>query len=372
MNATEAENLHPVHRSLNHTRQVLVASVGVLSAALLVVGCSSSSKTTAASQSGTGSTAGASTGSPAANTGKTLHLAYLSFAVQNSYDAPMLAAAQKAAAGNNAQITVFDANNSSQTQFSQFQDAIASGKYDGILVQAVDGSAVLPLVQRATSKGIKVVALDQVLGPDLTTSKLQVPSLSASVVFVPSDEGFKRGTLAVQACESLKVASCHVGYLFDIKASSHDTAVRSGFDKAIAAKPSVKVVAEGQSMFSANGGLTATQTMLQGNPGLNVIVGSDQGVQGAASAVSSANKKGKVLLVGDGGSAAGFAAVKAGAQFGDVATLPATEGRLAVEALVKVLRTGQAAGAVDPVSGLPDNGIVTAANVDKFNAEWAG
>lgn len=365
MNATDPTSFRLARRGRRPVRRALVGAVAALSAVLLVAGCSSSKS------SGTSSTGGAS-GSGSASNGKTLHLAYLSFAVQNSYDAPMLAAAKKAAAGSNAKITVFDANNSAQTQFSQFQDAIASGKYDGILVQAVDGSALLPLVAQATSKSIKVVALDQVLGPDLTTSKLQVPTLSASVVFVPSDEGFKRGTLAVQACESLKVSSCQVGYLFDIKASSHDTAVRSGFDKALAGHSNVKVVAEGESKFSANGGLTATQTMLQGNSGLNVIVGSDQGVQGAASAVASANKKGKVLLVGDGGSAAGFAAVKAGTQFGDVPTLPATEGRLAVGAMVKVLRVGQGGGAIDPVADLPDNGIVTAANVDKFTAEWAG
>ena len=43
--------------------------------------------------------------------GEPLDLAYLSFAVANSYDAPMQAAAEAAAAAGGAKLTIFDANN---------------------------------------------------------------------------------------------------------------------------------------------------------------------------------------------------------------------------------------------------------------------
>ena len=48
------------------------------------------------------------------------------------------------------------------------------------------------------------------------------------------------------------------------------------------------------------GGLSASQDMLTANPNLDVIWGSDQGAEGAASAVASAGKQGKVLIVGGG------------------------------------------------------------------------
>jgi ribose transport system substrate-binding protein len=44
-------------------------------------------------------------------------IAYMSFAVTNSYDAPMLAAAKAVAASQNAALTVFDAKNSPTTQY---------------------------------------------------------------------------------------------------------------------------------------------------------------------------------------------------------------------------------------------------------------
>jgi ribose transport system substrate-binding protein len=328
-------------------------------AALALAACSSSSTTTTS----------ASSSSPAA---KHLSIAYLSFAVENSYDAPMLAAAQAVAADNNATLKVFDANNSPQTQYSQLQDAINSGQYQGIIVQPIFGTGLTSLVKQAISKGIKVVNMDQILGPNLSTDQPQVPGLSANVAFVPTEIGTKLGNLVVQACKAKNLSPCKVGYLYDIKASALDVAIHGAFAKAIAADPSVKVVAQGQSFFSPTTGLTAVQNMLQATPGLNLIVGSDQGIEGGAQALAAAHKTGKVILVGYGASAAALQGVASGAWYGDVAQAPASEGRLAVIAMVKALRDGKNSGGIDPVAGLPDNGVVTKANASQFTAEWPG
>ncbi|MGE5286221.1 MAG: sugar ABC transporter substrate-binding protein [Micromonosporaceae bacterium] len=318
-----------------------------------------------------GSNAAPSSSSPKSG-GKHLNIAYLSFAVENSYDAPMLAAAQAAASDNNATLKVFDANNSPQTQYSQLQDAINSGQYDGIIVQPIFGTGLVSLVQQAIGKGIKVVNMDQILGPDLSTDKPQVSGLSANVTFVPTEIGTKLGNLVVQACQANNLSPCQVGYLWDIKASALDVAIHGAFAKAIAADPSVKVAAEGQSFFSPTQGLTAVQNMLQANPGLNLIVGSDQGIEGGVQAVQSAHRTGKVILVGYGASAAALQGVASGAWYADVAQAPASEGRMAVTALVKALRTGKSSGGVDPVAQLPNSGVVTKTNVHQFTAEWPG
>jgi len=343
-------------RSRSLLRSTTLAAMAA--AALALAACSSSTTTTSASSP-----------SPAA---KHLSIAYLSFAVENSYDAPMLAAAQAVAADNNATLKVFDANNSPQTQYSQLQDAINSGQYQGIIVQPIFGTGLTGLVKQAIGKGIKVVNMDQILGPNLSTDQPQVPGLSANVTFVPTEIGTKLGNLVVQACKAKNLSPCQVGYLYDIKASALDVAIHGAFAKAIAADPSVKVVAQGQSFFSPTTGLTAVQNMLQANPGLNLIVGSDQGIEGGAQALAAAHKTGKVILVGYGASAAALQGVASGAWYGDVAQAPASEGRLAVIAMVKALRDGKNSGGIDPVAGLPDNGVVTKANASQFTAEWPG
>ncbi|HUZ38639.1 MAG TPA: sugar ABC transporter substrate-binding protein [Streptosporangiaceae bacterium] len=342
---------------LRHRRRS-AALAAVAAAGLALAACSSSSSTPSSSASG--------------SAGKPLSIAYLSFAVENSYDAPMLAAAQAVAADNNATLKVFDANNSPQTQYSQLQDAINSGQYQGIIVQPIFGTGLTSLVKQAIAKGIKVVNMDQILGPDLSTDKPQVPGLSANVAFVPTEIGTKLGNLVVQACQAHNLNPCKVGYLYDIKASALDVAIHGAFAKAIAADPAVKVAAQGQSFFSPTVGLTAVQNMLQANPSLNLIVGSDQGIEGGAQALAAAHKTGKIILVGYGASAAAIAGVASGAWYGDVAQAPASEGRLAVTAMIKALRQGRSSGGIDPVAGLPGNGVVTKANASQFTAEWPG
>ena len=76
--------------------------------------------------------------------------------------------------------------------------------------------------------------MDQELGPNLSTSKPQVAGLSGNVVFVPTNIGTKLGNLVVKACAAKNLNPCNVGYLYDIKASALDVAIRNCFNKAIA------------------------------------------------------------------------------------------------------------------------------------------
>jgi ribose transport system substrate-binding protein len=304
----------------------------------------------------------------ARSTTSPVKIAYLSFAVANSYDAPMLAAAKSAASTGGATITVFDANNDPSTQLSELQTATTSGQYNAIIVQPIFGTGLITAVKQAISKGIKVVNMDQELGPNLGTAAPQVPGLSGNVVFVPTAIGTKLGELVVKACAAKNLNPCNVGYLYDIKASALDVAIRGGFNKAIAGHSSVKVVAEGQSYFTPSKALAAVQTMIQGNASINLIAGSDQGIEGAVQAVNPS----KVTLIGYGGSQTGLKGIAAGTWYGTIMQLPATEGRLAVQCAIAAVHRGKSCGGEDPVDALPDAGVVTKANVSQFKGEWPG
>ena len=80
-------------------------------------------------------------------------LAYLSFAVANSYDAPMLAAAKAVAKAQGASVTVFDAANDPKKQLAQLQTAITSKQYDGIIVQPIFGPQLIPTIKQAIKAG---------------------------------------------------------------------------------------------------------------------------------------------------------------------------------------------------------------------------
>lgn len=348
------------------------APLALAAAAALAIAACGGAASAAPTTAPTGTAAATGAASPTPE--KTLELAYISFAVANSYDAPMLAAAQAAAAAGNAHITVMDGNLDPATQTKLLQDAVASGKYDGIVVQPVYGGALVTGVQDAISKGIAVGNIDQVLGTDFTTEKAQVTGLSANVIFVASTLGKKIADLAIKACQQTGAKPCKIGYIFSVKAAGLDQELRSAFDAEIATVGGIQVVAEGESFYTSALGLKASQDMLTAHPDLNVIMGADQAITGALQAVDAAGVKGKVLLVGYGGGAVALQGIASGERFGTVMQAPATEGRVGITNLIQAIRTGKPTDGVDVLANLPDGGVVTKDNVQTFLplAEWPG
>src|SRR5580704_3176095 len=345
----------------------IVPAAGFIAAALALAACSSSG----GSSSSSSSASSAATSSSSAS-GKTYNVAYMSYAVANDYDKGMLANAQAEAAKSGIKITVFDAANSSNTQYSQMQTAISSGKYQGIITQPIVGTALVPLVQQAIAAGIKVVNMDQILGGNLRTADSQVQGLSGNAVFVPYTTAVTSGKLAAQACQTMKANPCDVGFLYDVKASQLDIAEYAGFIVGLKADPNAKVTNTGQTNFTQAQALTATQDMLTANPNLDVIWGSDQGAEGAASAVAAAGKQGKVLIIGAGGGSIAIADVKSGVLYGELFNAPATEGTVAMQMMAKALTTGQSSAGVDVAATFPNAGAITKANVDQFKAQYTG
>jgi ribose transport system substrate-binding protein len=311
--------------------------------------------------------AGSAIGASSGSTAKRAKIAYLSFAVANSYDAPMLAAAKAVAKANKASVVVFDAANDPKKQLSELQTVIASKQYNGIIVQPIFGPQLIPTIKAAIKAGLKVVNIDQILGTNPGTAAPPVAGLSGNVVFVQTQIGKKQGGLVVKACAALKANPCKVGYLYSVKVSSLDTAIRKGFNS-VTAGHGIQVVAEGETFYNPATALKASQTMLQAQPDMNVIVGADQGATGAQQAL---NGK-KVTLIGYGGGGVGLKAVASGAWYGTVLQRPATEGKLGMQCVIKAVTTGKGCGGIDVLAGLPNGGVVTKANVTKFKAEWPG
>jgi ribose transport system substrate-binding protein len=303
---------------------------------------------------------------------ETLQIAYISFAVANTYDEPMLAEAQRIADENNAELTVFDGNLDPNLQITLIQDVIASGQYDGMIVQPIYGPALIDVVKEAIAAGITVVNIDQILGEDFTTSASQIDGLAANVVFVPSDLGAKLGEQVVNACASQNLDPCNVAFLHDVKASAIGVALYDAFNAVIAGTP-VTIVAEGETYYNPAAAQTAVADILTANPNIDLIATSDQGLQGAVQAIEAAGASlSDFLMVGYGGSAWSQQKVAEGVVYANVLQAPATEGRLGMQALIDALRNGTISGDIDPFADLPGGGVITIENAGEFTGEWAG
>lgn len=350
------------HSASARTRRYSLAAVA--GAAALVLGACAGPAEEAPEEPG------AAPEAPAAE--ETLQVAFISFAVANTYDEPMLAEIERVAAENNIEITVFDGNLDPNLQVTLIQDVIASGQYDGMITQPVFGPALVDIVSQAIDAGITVVNIDQILGDDFTTGATQLDGLAANVVFVPSDLGTKLGQQVVDACATQSLDPCNVAFLHDVKASAIGIALYDAFNAVIEGTP-VTIVAEGETFYNPAAAQTAVSDILTANPDIDLIATSDQGLQGAVQAIEGAGASlADYLMVGYGGSVWSQQRVSEGVVYANVLQVPATEGRLGMEAMVDALRNGVIQGDVDPFADLPGGGVITQGNASEFTGEWAG
>lgn len=296
-------------------------------------------------------------------------VAYLSASSANTWLNASAEEMEAIAAENGIVITEFDAQFDADLQTTQLLDAIAADRYDGIIVAALNGAGLIPDLQAASEAGIKIVALNQLVGDRLDTADPQDASVSASVLAPPLRSGERLGEITLMACEDKD--PCNVVYMFGIKGIPLDIGLRQGFD-AVTEGSTVVIVSEAEvGYLGPDAGIAAMQDTLVRTQDIDVVVGSDQGMQGVEIALDDAGLLADVDIVGLGGSSPAIAAVADGRWFGEVFGAPRTEGRLAIEAMVEAL-AGNDTGGFDPLLQLPDEGLVTADNVDKFSAEWDG
>jgi ribose transport system substrate-binding protein len=311
------------------------------------------------------------TGISAASAATPTNVAYLSASSANTWLQASKVQMDRIAKANNIKITEFDAQFKPGEQAKQIQDVIASGKYKGLIIASVDGAGIIPSLKDAIDAGLKVGILNQVVGTKLDTAKPQFAGPSVVVMVPPKVSGERLGKLTLQACKGK--TSCKVVFFYGIKGIPLDTAIKEGYDAVIATNPAISIVAEGEGKYlGPDVAQKAMQDILSSTPNFDVVVGPDQAIQGVVLALSDAGKLGTAKLIGFGGSKAAINGVKNGTWFADLFGAPATEGKLLMDAMVKALKTGKKSGGIDPGTKLPDNGLVTKANVSKFKAEWNG
>ena len=89
---------------------------------------------------------------------------------------------QKVAEACGANLTLIDNGFDPAKQFANIQDAITTGNYDAFIIVTLDNAGIVPVVEDAIEAGIKVIATDTSIGPDLTTSDIQVEGVSGSIL----------------------------------------------------------------------------------------------------------------------------------------------------------------------------------------------
>jgi ribose transport system substrate-binding protein len=308
-------------------------------------------------------------------TGKTpIHLAF--FVIKgNSYNTAAYNAGIKVARASGATWQSFDTTFDAKTEYNLIQDAITTKRFNGFVMESLDGAVLGPVIRQAIAAGIAVGSFDNPTGTDHTTPNIQIQGQAASVLKPGTTEGQDEQSMISQACRGID--PCKVGYIFGFKSLPNDYIRFLTAELAAQFNPNIHFVAQADGQYLAGPAQTAAQDMLLAHPDMNVIATSgDQMSVGIEKAVIAANLVGKVKILGAGASQTGVAKVRSGAWFGTTLYLPEAEGAEATKVVVQWVQGQKVPMGVDTMDlrgNLPR--VLTINNKDQwanFNGQWSG
>jgi ribose transport system substrate-binding protein len=316
----------------------------------------------------TATLASSAAGSPATKK-KTINIAVFLASAANTYWEASLAGAKDVQKKNpNVKLTVFDGQFTTSKQLGQLRDALVSKKYDAWYVGPNDGGPLTPTIKQAIKSGVKVGCSLVPCGPNISSTKVQIPGQTIFAGLGFYQDGQALGKLVVQGCAGIN--PCKVLWLPGLPTLPLEKSRQNGLYAVIKPHANIKIVSVAAGGYLAAPALKATQDVLSAHPDLNVVVSSgDQMIAGAEKAAQAAGLAGKIKMYGAGCTIEAKALILSGKQAGCAVYLPRTEGRDVVQALVDAVNgKGKTGVSVNPPS--PIGVLGTKANIAKFTPEF--
>jgi len=260
--------------------------------------------------------------------------------------------AQKAADAAGAKLVIFNANNVPSAQNNAIENYITQ-KVDGIVLVAIDVNGVKPAITAAKQAGIPVIAVDAQIPDGDNAAFVGVDNLKA---------GEEIGKYTADYVKQNMGGSAKLGVIGALNSFIQNQRL-DGFKKALAAsgvKVDIVDTVDGQNVQDV--ALTASENLMTANPSMTALYATGEpALIGAVSAVTSQGRTGDIKVFGWDLTAQAIAGIDAGWVAAVVQQDPATEGKVAVESLLK-LKKGET---VPAIINVPVT-IVTKANVDQF------
>ncbi len=229
-----------------------------------------------------------------------------------------------------------------QSQVEAVESLIAAGA-KGILITPSDSRAIVPTIEKARKAGILVIALDTPLDP----------ANAADVTF--ATDNFKAGELIGQWAKATlgdKAKDAKIA-LLDLNKNqiSVDVARDQGFlkgfgvdladPKKIGDEKDPRIVGNDVTQGAEEGGRKAMETLLQKNPGVNVVYTiNEPAAAGAYQALKAVGKDKGALIVSVDGGCPGVKNVKSGVIGATSMQFPLLMASKGVEAVVAFAKSG--------------------------------
>jgi ribose transport system substrate-binding protein len=268
---------------------------------------------------------------------------------------------------------IYDGRFDAAHQYSQIEDVLASGKFDGFILAANDTVGIAGAVEQVAAAGKPIVTTLFPIGPDLTTLERQVDGLTSTVASPPADGAKEQAKDVVEFCKDHN--PCNVVIMIGQLIFPFDNLRYNAFREVLDASDNIKVVATGEGSYSPDVSLTAMTDILQANSDVHVVLSNaDQHLVGVEIALEAAGYNvPDVFLTGGGAANIAITAIREGRWDATLAYFPKTMGSMALDIVVKELK-GQDVpdyinmDEVGPMPPIIDRAVLDA-NPD-FVGEW--
>lgn len=266
-------------------------------------------------------------------------------------------------------VTFTDARNDTNTQLEQVNSLVVT-QVDGIVLPPVDTTSLLGAVAAANDADIPLITSNRAIETEY--GGVDGASPKVHVGFNDVEIGRQQGEMLVTLCAD--VDPCNVALLLQPLGSTPQIERTQGTKEVLEGQDNIVIVAEQSDNLDANTAMELTRTIVQQHPDLSFIASQyDDTAVAAAQAVAEAGRSDDVKVLGIGGSKAGVAAVESGELEGTVWVSPRTDGAVALETIVSILR-GETLTDVEDVNGRPTVPVglvqVTAENAAQYPGEW--
>jgi fructose transport system substrate-binding protein len=249
------------------------------------------------------------------------------------------AAAQKDGATLISAAGKFDGDN--QSQVTAIENMIARG-VKGIMITPSDTKAIVPSIKKARDQGIEVIALDTPTQPQSATDALFATN------------NFKAGQLigeyakAKFAGKQAKIAMLDLAPGISVGVLRHN-----GFLKGFGiSNKDPQIVGSADTQGDQAKGQTAMETLLQKDPGINLVYTiNEPAAAGAYTALKQAGKDKQAMIVSIDGGCTGVGNVKKGVIAATSQQYPKNMAQDGVKAIVNFAKNGK------KVSGYTDTGV---------------
>ena len=244
--------------------------------------------------------------------------------MENEFQSQIVAAVQAAADAKGIALTVISADQDPAKQVSQIDNALATGKMDGALLQATSADGVTAGVLALKEAGVPTITLHEAISAqDMVTSYVgpDLPTIGLIVMEHVCEELNGEGDIAI---------------LIGVLGNSVQVSISESYAAILEKYPNINVVFEDSANWATDEALSKVENWLSTGKNIDTIVCmNDSMAIGAMQAVNSAGMTGEIKIYGSDAVEQAVAAVKSGEMTGTVYFDVEDEGAAAIETLYK-------------------------------------